>query len=101
MRQDQNEKGDWYIAPGGRAADWKINKRYRRVGDWENFKIMECLECNETFVGDIKCTLCGSLRVTDEKLENELLEEAFVPGESDEESDDSFYPFLSYTKETL
>ena len=36
---------------------------------------MGCKECGEIFCGDARCTMCGSTRVFEEELANELLEE--------------------------
>ena len=46
---------------------------------------MGCEECGEIFCGNTRCTICGSIRVFDEELANELLEE-----EEDEEDSDYF-----------
>ena len=49
---------------------------------------MGCEECGEIFCGNTRCTICGSIRVFDEELANELLEEE--EDEEDEEDSDYF-----------
>ena len=46
---------------------------------------MGCEECEEIFCGNTRCTICGSIRVFDEELANELLVE-----EEDFEDSDYF-----------
>ena len=45
---------------------------------------MECSKCHKSFLGDLRCTFCGSNEVFEEGSENEFLEELERSSEEDE-----------------